>query len=368
MRNYLTSLLAMLTAARLVLAAPPGRHPSIAPRAPAVPPTVSDYNNLRLYAQYAAAAYCNANNGGSINPTPQITCAGALMVNGGQSDRSNCPLVESAGATRTVGFNLGWNLISNTTNGFGTAGFVAVDNVNRLIVLSFRGTDPRSSQSLNTNVQALTNAQIPLPQNCPNCLGADGYLRAFRVVNNSTGLARVDVIGTIQQLASANRGYQVVVTGHSLGGAVGTFAALELRRLGIKVHFASFGMPRAVNPDLANFISAFDVTSETNPAPINQDPLERNFRVVHRGDGTPDLLPLQPFLSTKQYRHLTPSFNITSDNTVLAPAITDVQISSRDGISQLTGVPYVPILNLPTDINATAQAHRQYFGLISACF
>jgi hypothetical protein len=126
-------------------------------------------------------------------------------------------------------------------------------------------------------------------------------------------------------------------------------------------------MPRVSNPDLANFISAFDITSETNPTPINQDPLERNFRVVHRGDGTPDALPLQPPFTTRQYRHLTPSFNITSDNTVIAPAITDVQISSRDGISQLTGVALAPLLGVPSDIGATALAHRWYFGFISAC-
>jgi hypothetical protein len=130
--------------------------------------------------------------------------------------------------------------VSNTTNGFGTAGFVAVDNANKLIVLSFRGTDNRSSQSVGTNIQALLNPQIPFPQtNCPNCLAAGGYLPAFRVVNNKTGLAQIDVIDTVQNLAFTNKGYQVVVTGHSLGGAVGAFAALELRRLKTKVHFVS---------------------------------------------------------------------------------------------------------------------------------
>jgi len=127
-------------------------------------------------------------------------------------------------------------------------------------------------------------------------------------------------------------------------------------------------MPRAMNPDLANFTSAFDITSETNPTPINQDPLERNFRVVHKGDGTPDILPLNPFPTARQYRHLTPSFNITSNNNVTVPPITEVQISSRDGISQLTGVPFVPVVGIvPLDPVATIQAHRWYFGFISAC-
>jgi hypothetical protein len=126
-------------------------------------------------------------------------------------------------------------------------------------------------------------------------------------------------------------------------------------------------MPRVANPDLANFISAFDITSETNPTPLNQDPQERNYRVIHRGDGTPDSLPTQVPLTTRQFRHHTPSFNITSDNTVTAPAITDVQISSRDGISQLTGVP-LNILGTPSDLGATILAHKWYFGYISACF
>jgi hypothetical protein len=127
-------------------------------------------------------------------------------------------------------------------------------------------------------------------------------------------------------------------------------------------------MPRVGNTDLANLLSAFDITSETNPAPINQDPEERNFRVVHVGDGTPDILGLQPSDTSNQFRHITPSFNVTSNNTVLNPAISDIQISSRDGISQLTGVPYDSGFGLPLDPVATGNAHAVYFGLISACF
>jgi hypothetical protein len=126
-------------------------------------------------------------------------------------------------------------------------------------------------------------------------------------------------------------------------------------------------MPRIANPALANFTSAFDITSETQPAPINQDPLDRNFRVIHAGDGTPDTLDLQPTFTSNQFRHITPSFNITSGNTAAPPAITDVQITSKDGISQSTGVPFGGILQLPLDGNATLQAHMFYFGPINAC-
>jgi hypothetical protein len=136
-------------------------------------------------------------------------------------------------------------------------------------------------------------------------------------------------------------------------------------------------MPRVANPDLANYLSAYDITSEANPMPIGQDPKQRNFRFIHAGDGTPDTIALQNLRSNAQFRHIMPSFNITSGNNIPQPPRTDIQISSRDGISQLTGVPQLPAalvqlllpgVSVPVDVNATSAAHRWYLGFISACF
>jgi hypothetical protein len=97
---------------------------------------------------------------------------------------------------------------SNITNGFGTAGFVVVDTLYRLVVLSFRGTDGRSNQSNPTNKLVFNNSQILFPQDgCLNCLAADGYLPAFRVFNNKMGLANVDVIDELVKVADANVGF-----------------------------------------------------------------------------------------------------------------------------------------------------------------
>jgi hypothetical protein len=51
-----------------------------------------DFNKMYLYAQYAAASYCYANNGNAPNPTSIINCSGAYSLNNG---KSNCPDVES---------------------------------------------------------------------------------------------------------------------------------------------------------------------------------------------------------------------------------------------------------------------------------
>jgi hypothetical protein len=128
---------------------------------------------------------------------------------------------------------------------YNTTGFVALDNVNKLIVVSFRGTDNRSIATSLTNVESKLSAQKPIPLYCANCSGAKGYVQAFSEVNTT-------VIATIQGLRITNSDYQVVATGHSLGGAVAAFATLELRRLGIPVHFVRIRMkPSAVQAPMS---------------------------------------------------------------------------------------------------------------------
>jgi alpha-beta hydrolase superfamily lysophospholipase len=57
---------------------------------------------------------------------------------------------------------------------------------------------------------------------CTGCLVAGGYLAAFNEV-------RGVVLPALKLAIAENRGFQVVATGHSLGGALATIAALELR-------------------------------------------------------------------------------------------------------------------------------------------
>jgi alpha-beta hydrolase superfamily lysophospholipase len=120
-----------------------------------------------------------------------------------------------------------------STPTYNTTGFVAVDDMRRLIVVSFRGTDAlRSFQTFVNNFIARDN-QDPVPF-CPGCAGARGYFGAYLEVN-----ARV-IDAVKGQLNTTARGdYQVVTIGHSQGGAISTFAALELRNLSIPVHAVS---------------------------------------------------------------------------------------------------------------------------------
>lgn len=50
--------------------------------------------------------------------------------------------------------------------------------------------------------------------------------------------------------------YKVVVTGHSLGGAIATLAGAYLRKLGVAVDIYTFGSPRVGDTAFANFVSS----------------------------------------------------------------------------------------------------------------
>lgn len=98
-------------------------------------------------------------------------------------------------------------------------GFVAVDDVNQVIVLSYRGSASLGNWIGNVNLGF--NAFMP----CKNCQVHAGFLSSW---NDS----KDQVKAALTQAKSANPNYAIVYTGHSLGGAITTLAAAELRQQG----------------------------------------------------------------------------------------------------------------------------------------
>lgn len=151
---------------------------------------------FQLMAEYSAAAYCPGNND---SPGNQITCP-----------IGNCPHVEAVNATTMEEFQ-------NTRIADDT-GFLAIDNVNRIIVLSFRGTSSKVNR-----VTDLKLIRTPTGW-CKKCKAHLGFWEAW--------MEAKDMIMTkVMAAVTVHPDFRLVITGHSLGAAIATLAAGDIRRV-----------------------------------------------------------------------------------------------------------------------------------------
>jgi hypothetical protein len=178
---------------------------------------------LNLFAQYAAASYCTNN----INSTGDgLSCL-----------EGNCPSVQSAKTTTIYEFDeyvcssleLYTCTILTTTRSteFGdVAGFLAADQTNKLLVLSFRGSRTLSTWIANLDF-GLTDSSL-----CSDCEVHGGFWKAWETVAD-------DVTAKIKTALTTYSGYTLVLTGHSFGAAVATLGGTVLRNAGYKLELVS---------------------------------------------------------------------------------------------------------------------------------
>ncbi|KND91773.1 Lipase [Tolypocladium ophioglossoides CBS 100239] len=214
-----------------------------------------DYGNLKFYVQHAAAAYCNLGN----KAGQAIAC------------RGGCPGVEGNKATILDTFVGEWS---------GVGGYVAVDHARREIVLAIRGS---------SNMRNFITDVVFAFQDCDlarHCKVHAGFAAAWAEMADSATRATAAA-------RAAHPGYRLVVTGHSLGGAVATLAAAYLGRDGFAADAYTFGAPRVGNDHFASFVSG---------QPGGQ------WRVTHRNDPIPRLAPI-----VLGYRHVSPEYWLPTD-------------------------------------------------------
>ncbi|KAJ4371421.1 hypothetical protein N0V83_004638 [Neocucurbitaria cava] len=233
--------------------------------------SASTLDQLQLFSQYSAAAYCLVNND---SPNTKITCP-----------QGNCARVEQANTSTLTEFEN--SLASDIT------GFVATDTTNKLIVLSFRGS--RSVRNWITNVEF----PVETTSICADCVASTGFWSSWLE-------AQSNVLAAISKARTQYPSYKVVATGHSLGGALAALAAGSLRSNGITVDLYTYGQPKVGLEGISEYLSG---TSKG-----------QNFRVTHKNDPVPKLPP-----AVLGYRHISPEYYVTSGNDAM-PGTGDVSV------------------------------------------
>ncbi|KAI1084118.1 alpha/beta-hydrolase [Whalleya microplaca] len=235
--------------------------------------TVTDVEllNLRFYAQYAAAGYCNY--GSAVGST--VTCS-----------NNACPDVTSAGAKVVATFS------GDLTD---AEGFVSSDDTNKVIVVSIKG-----SQSIRNWITDFVFLQVPCDL-VTGCLVHTGFFTAWNEIAEG-------VLAGLATARAAHPDYPIVFTGHSLGGAVSTLGAAYARKEGYSnVDVYSYGSPRVGNKAFAAFVT---------------DQAGAEFRVTHLDDPVPRLPPV-----IINYRHTSPEYWLsTGEASTTSYAVADIQV------------------------------------------
>ncbi|TKA21677.1 hypothetical protein B0A50_08766 [Salinomyces thailandicus] len=115
---------------------------------------------------------------------------------------------------------------------------------------------------------------------CKNCTVHMGFHRSWTNTRSA-------IMQDLEQQLSLYPTYALHLVGHSLGGAVATLAALDLRAQGLNPTVTTFGSPRIGNAALATYITQrFDLNNKSE----NSSDLKFR-RITHIDDPVP-LLPL----------------------------------------------------------------------------
>ncbi|KAM0805935.1 Lip3 precursor [Usnea florida] len=271
------------------------------------------FANLQFFEQFAAASYCEADidvsNGGT-----KVTCAAG-----------NCPLVQADAVTTVYEFQN-----SGVT---GVTGYLAVDHTLGLTVLAFRGTHTIR------NWAADFDAVLVPTDICSECFCHQGFYDSWRD-------SRTGILAALANTTTTYPTNQLIITGHSLGGAIATIAAAEIRKsTAHPADLYTYGAPRIAGTVLSSYIT-------------NQN-LGGNYRVTHYDDPVPRLPPLSPGpLQDTGYVHISPEYYIATANGVV-PGAGDVSVFQ--GAVNFGG-------NTGNDQNKTdVAAHLWYFNAVSAC-
>ncbi|KAL6648160.1 hypothetical protein ACP70R_012384 [Stipagrostis hirtigluma subsp. patula] len=161
--------------------------------------------------------------------------------------------------------------------------FVGVDHKLNAIIVAIRGTQQNSVQNWIMDM-IWKQADLNYP-NLPNAKVHTGFYSSY---NNT--LLRPAIMNAVRKARKSYGDINIIVTGHSMGGAIAAFCALDLAiALGSNnVHLMTFGQPRVGNAAFASYFAKY---------------VPNTIRVTHEHDIVPHLPPYFFFLPQLTYHH-----------------------------------------------------------------
>uniref|UniRef100_A0ACD5WR80 Uncharacterized protein n=1 Tax=Avena sativa TaxID=4498 RepID=A0ACD5WR80_AVESA len=161
--------------------------------------------------------------------------------------------------------------------------FVGIAHNLNAIIVAIRGTQENSVQNW---IEDLIWKQLDISYpNMPNAKVHSGFFSSY---NNT--ILRLAITSAVRKARKTYGDINVIVTGHSMGGAMAAFCALDLAiSLGSdNVQLMTFGQPRVGNAVFASYFAKY---------------VPNTIRLVHGHDIVPHLPPYFSFLSKRTYHH-----------------------------------------------------------------
>ncbi|KAJ4967824.1 hypothetical protein NE237_014525 [Protea cynaroides] len=161
--------------------------------------------------------------------------------------------------------------------------FVGVAPDLNAIVIAFRGTQEHSIQNW---IEDLFWKQLDLNYpGMPEAMVHHGFYSAY---HNTT--MRPGVVDAVKRAKQLYGDIGIMVTGHSMGGAMASFCALDLavNHGGRIVQFMTFGQPRVGNAAFSSYFS---------------EHVPNTIRVTNNHDVIPHLPPYYSYFQQKTYKH-----------------------------------------------------------------
>lgn len=161
--------------------------------------------------------------------------------------------------------------------------FVGVDHDLNSIIIAFRGTQEHSIQNW---IEDLFWKQLDL--NYPGMTDAMVHYGFYSAYHNTT--LRPGILNAVQRTQEVYGDLPIMVTGHSMGGAMASFCALDLtvNNGASDVQLMTFGQPRVGNAVFASYFSKF---------------VPKAIRVTNGHDMVPHLPPYYYYFPQKTYHH-----------------------------------------------------------------